>query len=330
MAKRFIDTNIFKKGFLKQLPASAKLFYIYLFCECDHYGIWNVEMDVAEVRLGISLDYQYTKDLLHGKIVELDGGKKWFMPDFINFQYGTLNPAHKLHKAVLKELERKDLLQFLTLAEVLPKTDARLKEKDMDMRKEREKDKEREREKESAGCESSEPQHWEAIEEASFRQQERVSSLDPENPTPAARKSRKTRENKAASGAESELTEYASFVGRYKEFVQGRGVPFRFSSTDGKAAKEILEYLANLETVKGGKKTALEVWEFILSSWEKLNQWTQTQIQLRQINSQLPNIIEQLRQTHGQQSKAANSNSVAQFAQSLRAVIKGNQTSAND
>lgn len=56
MAKRFIDTNIFKKGFLKQLPPSAKLFYIYLFCECDHYGIWNVEMDVAEVRLGISLE----------------------------------------------------------------------------------------------------------------------------------------------------------------------------------------------------------------------------------------------------------------------------------
>ena len=54
MAKRFIDTDIFKKRNVKDLEAPYKLLFIYLFTDCNHAGIWEVDLDVAEIRLGFS------------------------------------------------------------------------------------------------------------------------------------------------------------------------------------------------------------------------------------------------------------------------------------
>ncbi len=109
MAKRFIDTDLFRKPLMRSLQAPYKVLWVYLLCECDHAGIWDVELDVAAMRLGVKIDPAKCLAAFGTAIVEIDGGKKWWIPEFVAFQYGTLNPANKVHASVLSMLGKHDI-----------------------------------------------------------------------------------------------------------------------------------------------------------------------------------------------------------------------------
>lgn len=114
MAKRFIDTDLFKKRFIRELPAAYKLLWVYLFCECDNAGIWEVDLEVA----GLYCDQKYTisdfEKAFNGRIYFFNNGSKAFIPEFIEFQYkGGLNPSNNAHKSVLQKLEKYGLMQVL-------------------------------------------------------------------------------------------------------------------------------------------------------------------------------------------------------------------------
>ena len=145
MAKRFIDTDLFKKPFMRSLEAPYKALWVYLLCECDHAGIWSVELDVAQLRMGMKLDPEKALEKMGGAVVSIEGGTKWYLPDFIAFQYGTLNPANRVHESVLsllskhgidpnEEQEKKGLTS--------PLKGAKDKEKDKDRDKDLDTDKE--------------------------------------------------------------------------------------------------------------------------------------------------------------------------------------------
>lgn len=106
MGKRFIDTDLFRKPFMRSLEAPYKALWIYLLCECDHAGIWGVELDVAQIRMGMELDPAQAIEKLGGAVVPIDGGSKWFLPDFVTFQYGNLNPLNRVHASVISQLSR--------------------------------------------------------------------------------------------------------------------------------------------------------------------------------------------------------------------------------
>lgn len=106
MAKRFIDTDLFRKPFMRSLEAPYKALWVYLVCECDHAGVWDVEMDVATMRLGMKLDPDKALAKMGSAVVPIDGGKKWWIPEYITFQYGTLNPANKVHASALAILSK--------------------------------------------------------------------------------------------------------------------------------------------------------------------------------------------------------------------------------
>jgi len=106
MAKRFIDTELFHKQFTKSLRAEHKLLWIYLFTECNHAGIWEVELEVAGLRLGCQFDQATVLEAFGAKIHTFDNGSKWFIPDFLAYQYGPLNPAVKLHGSVIAMLSK--------------------------------------------------------------------------------------------------------------------------------------------------------------------------------------------------------------------------------
>lgn len=133
MAKRYTDTEKWKKSFIKSLPAEYKLFFLFLLDECDHAGIWHTELEVAEARLGIKLSLEKIRGLFNERVVEFDGGTKMFIPDFINFQYGELNPANKVHKSVIEKLKKYGLMGLVSpLQGAMDKDKAKEKEMDKD------------------------------------------------------------------------------------------------------------------------------------------------------------------------------------------------------
>lgn len=106
MAKRFIDTGIFRKPSIRAMDAPYKALFIYLLCECDHAGVWDVEVDVAATRLGVKLVAEKALAGMGGAVIAIDGGRKWWIPEFVSFQYGTLNPANKVHASVIAILSK--------------------------------------------------------------------------------------------------------------------------------------------------------------------------------------------------------------------------------
>lgn len=135
MPKRFTDTEKWKKPFIKSLQTVYKLFWVYLLDECDHAGIWHVEPEIASIRIGEKIDINEAKKQFEKKIVEFDEGSKWFIPDFISFQYGILNPEVKAHTSVISLLRKYNLEPFVNCLQTVKDKD---KEQDKDMVKEKE------------------------------------------------------------------------------------------------------------------------------------------------------------------------------------------------
>lgn len=134
--KRFTDTDKWKKSFIKSLPVEYKIFWLYILDECDNAGIWHVELDLAEMRLGIKLSHQKIRGLFAEKIVEFDNGTKWFLPDFITFQYGELDPKNRAHKSVLDKICKYGLDKIKPLVSPLQGAKDKYTYKDMDKDKE--------------------------------------------------------------------------------------------------------------------------------------------------------------------------------------------------
>jgi len=123
------------------------------------------------------------------------------------------------------------------------------------------------------------------------------------------------------SSLKTKENHYSVFVEDYKKFIEGRGLAFRFSAVDGKHLKQIISYLENLPSSQN--KEPIELFRFILNNWEHLGSWLKTQTQIRQINSQLPNIIETLKQHYnGKDNKTQRHNSVSSLAAALRERIE--------
>lgn len=113
MAKRMTDTDKWKKRFLRELKPQHKLLWFYILDDCNHAGIWDVDIEVASIRVGEELIYDMLPQAFLDKIVIFDNGDKWFIPDFIDFQYGELNPNSNVHKSVIALLEKYNLQGYV-------------------------------------------------------------------------------------------------------------------------------------------------------------------------------------------------------------------------
>lgn len=145
MAKRFTDTDKYKKPFFRSLKAPYKLLWDYLYHDCDNCGIWIVDFDVAQIYLGADMKVNKAEALRcfnsdETRIIEIDGGKKWFIPSFITFQYGQLTETNRAHTKVISTLRRLELidetLKVLPSPLQAPKEEEEGKEEEQDKGKE--------------------------------------------------------------------------------------------------------------------------------------------------------------------------------------------------
>ncbi|QDP65343.1 MAG: hypothetical protein Tp1124SUR00d2C54018391_4 [Prokaryotic dsDNA virus sp.] len=134
MAKRFIETDIWKKRWWRNLPPKLKLFYIYLLTQCDHAGMWDVDIELAEFQIGMPLKEKEIKEHL-GKHIKVIKEDKYFIKAFPAFQYNILNPNVKAHASVIKILDKYNCLQSVT------NTYASVQDKDKDKDKDKVKEK---------------------------------------------------------------------------------------------------------------------------------------------------------------------------------------------
>lgn len=133
MANRFTDSTKWNKPFIRAMKAPYKLLWLYILDECDHAGIWQVDFTVAQVKIGEKLNQETAVKSFENKIVEIDGGEKWFIRDFIDFQYKDLNPENRVHNSVIKILSKYNLLD--AALKIKPLTSPLQGAKDMDKEK---------------------------------------------------------------------------------------------------------------------------------------------------------------------------------------------------
>lgn len=146
MAKRFTDTNKYKKPFIRSLQGAYKLLWDFLYHDCDHAGIWIVDFEIAQTYVGKDMPVNKEEALLlfnndEARIIEIDDGKKWFIPSFIEFQYGVLSEKNRAHSNVISVLRKHKLLnKDLSIKKEKPLTSPLQGAKEKEQEKEKEKE----------------------------------------------------------------------------------------------------------------------------------------------------------------------------------------------
>ena len=146
MAKRFIDTNLFTDSWFMNLPPESKLFYIYLITNCDHAGIIDLNIRLAEFQTGI-------KGLSNSleTVIKQFGEKRifhikenyYFLPKFVCYQYPNgLSNSVKTHISILERLDFFNVTKQYnqTLRQGLGNSLITVQDKDIDKDKDKDKD----------------------------------------------------------------------------------------------------------------------------------------------------------------------------------------------
>mgnify|MGYP003134504963 FL=1 len=110
MAKRYFDTDIWKKKWFRSLSPKYKSSWWYLISQCDHAGFFDPDIDIMSIFVGEKLDETELMETFSSRIEYLENGK-WFIPKFIQFQYKVshpdeLNLSNRVHKSVYERIEK--------------------------------------------------------------------------------------------------------------------------------------------------------------------------------------------------------------------------------
>lgn len=112
--KRYTDSNKWNDVWFLDLPNKYKLFWVWLLDNCDQAGIWEVSFKLAKFHIGEDLEPSEVKRILGKKIIEIEDGKKWFIPNFIFFQHGeSLSKKNPALKQVFYFFDKYNLYKYI-------------------------------------------------------------------------------------------------------------------------------------------------------------------------------------------------------------------------
>ena len=109
MAKRFTESGKWKKKWIRQLDPKYKLFWFYLLDNCDHAGVFDADIESASFHIGLEYTEKEVLEVFNRKIVPFKTDK-WFIPKFVEYQYGELNENNRAHLSVINILNKYNLL----------------------------------------------------------------------------------------------------------------------------------------------------------------------------------------------------------------------------
>lgn len=101
MAKRFTDTGKWDKAWFRKLSPTEKCVWLFLCDRCDHAGFWDVDMEAFQFFVGTTWRIEDISSTFGDRIQIC--GDKIFIPSFIDFQYGNLNPKNRVHNSIIQK-----------------------------------------------------------------------------------------------------------------------------------------------------------------------------------------------------------------------------------
>ena len=111
--KRFTASEKWAKEWHRQLSPKLKCFWDYLTTNCDAAGLWEPAFPLASFQIGEPVS---AEDLgAFGDRIEVQPDGRWWLTGFIEFQYGELNENCRPHQAILRKLEKRSLLERVSI-----------------------------------------------------------------------------------------------------------------------------------------------------------------------------------------------------------------------
>jgi hypothetical protein len=133
MAKRFFSTEIWNEDWFIDMPTEYKLFWYYMLSNCDHSGVFKVNLRPYCTLNQINLSSEKAFELFNvGKerIIKVRQDV-WLIPDFFVFQYGPiLNLNNNVHLGA-SNIYKKYNIDLRTIRGLIDQKE-RTKDKDKD------------------------------------------------------------------------------------------------------------------------------------------------------------------------------------------------------
>lgn len=119
--KRFTETLKWADPWHRRLSPHAKLLWDWMLGSCDHAGVIDLDLELAEFQIG----YPYPLDTLleFGERLQKLPNGKIFIPSFITFQYGTISAECKAHNPVFASIEKNQIKGYPKGINTLPDKD---------------------------------------------------------------------------------------------------------------------------------------------------------------------------------------------------------------
>ena len=119
MAKRFFDSELFRKYWFRRTPDIYRAFWVYGLCECNHAGFLEYDperfmFDLGGRELQYSLEdfeFEKLKNVFGDRIYHLENDRKLWFASYVTFQYTTLTTTNRVHISVINELEKRGMLE---------------------------------------------------------------------------------------------------------------------------------------------------------------------------------------------------------------------------
>ena len=127
MTLRYTDSNKFRDKWYMNLTPLQKCIWEYFVSECDHAGIYEVNLRLMSAQIGSEIKEEDIDFFVKQRKVFWITKDKLFIPNFVLFQQRIkslteLNIKNRCHKSIIDELEKHDVWSLLDASKHLQST----------------------------------------------------------------------------------------------------------------------------------------------------------------------------------------------------------------